>query len=542
MDASDICLDKKRQLSSHCSGVENDYGHAPECVIKAVSSSTKKYTRLKTIRIHNGLVWKTVKCRNIVCFHCRMLAALGSSLGFIAKSGVALGLRLVIPVTWPLLRISGVATIPRIGASIPPPIQGVALFFGQPVVILMLVEAILRWKRPLTMRKFVLWRRMLPIYAAYVLKEHEIKKKRVKYDLSQDMVDALWDEHHEWGGDRVYDMVLEANGYIVKVAQIIASKPDVVPAQWISRLSKLFDAMPPRPWHDVKLVLDRELCSIGLGKTTDRLNRLQVVFDHVDEEPIAAASIAQVHCARLSGHTAQHIKGEWKSGHSVVIKVQRDVVRGLMDADLNNTERMGEFLRNVLPFEVHPIVCEMRQAIPREFDFIREARLSQAVRSRLATPEFSNLVIPRAAMELCTERMMVMEFMEGRPFSQLLYEGKNDPELLQTMRNAVTTVVKAYGHMMIYDGLFHGDPHPGNLMLSPEGQLIMLDFGQCKALPFQKQIALARLILAMDDGEALSIISALSELGINFKSLKQTSAVRVHGTQNSSILSLSRVG
>lgn len=460
-------------------------------------------------------------------FCCRMLALLGSGLGFVGKCGIALGARIVLPVAWPFLRLCSVAAIPRVSAGIPSPTQGIALFLGQPVAILILVEAILRWQRPLTVRRIVLWRRMLPIYAAYVLKEREIGKKRIKYDLSQETVDGIWDEHHEWGGDRVYEMVLEANGYIVKVAQIIASKPDVVPAQWISRLSKLFDAMPPRPWHEVKTILDREMHYIGLGKAQNGLGRLRSVFDHIDEEPIAAASIAQVHCAKLSDQTAQHIRGEWKLGDKVVIKIQRDVVKGLMDADLNNAEMMGEFLKNVLPFEVRPIVCEMRNAIPREFDFVREARLSQAVRSRLASPEFSNLLIPRAAMELCTEKMMVTEFMEGRPFSKLLYETKKDPELLHSMRDAVTTIVKAYGHMMIYDGLFHGDPHPGNLLLGPEGQLILLDFGQCKALPFQKQMAFARLILAMDDGEALSIISALSELGINFKSLKQTSTVRV---------------
>ncbi|GMH35951.1 hypothetical protein BSKO_03819 [Bryopsis sp. KO-2023] len=450
-----------------------------------------------------------------------MFRVVGSALGVIVKGGLTLGARVFIPISWPFLRLTSIGAIPVISHGLPLPAQSLAISIGRPVGILLLLEGYLKWRKPLVIRRLRLWQRMLPIYCMYVKTEKRIMKQLSSGEITEAEAEKQWDARHEWGAEQVYSMVLEANGYIVKVAQVIASKPDVVPRQWIEKLSQLFDSMPPRPWPEVELAIEREVLRSPLGQDLGERILKEHPFEVVAQDSIASASVAQVHCATLSENVSKKLGNRWKPGDQVVVKIQHDMVKGLMHVDLNNVELMGKFLKNVLPFKVAPIVQEMRRAIPLEFNFLREARLAKAIKTRLASSEFGDLLVPESVMELCTDRMLVLEYMEGRPFSKLLPVASEDPVLLKQMQDGIRMIVKAYGHMIIHDGLFHGDPHPGNILLRSDGRLVLLDFGQCKAFRFQRQMALARLVIAMKQGNAVAIVVAMSQLGLHFKGIKR---------------------
>lgn len=128
-------------------------------------------------------------------------------------------------------------------------------------------------------------------------------------------------KQHKWGADRVYDMVLENSGYIVKVAQILASKSDLMPEPWVQKLSYLFEGMPPRPWREIKMALDREVPNTKLScemhqKDRSKKTNYKSVFESVEEKAVASASIAQVHVAYLTENASCHLNTYFDSRKS----------------------------------------------------------------------------------------------------------------------------------------------------------------------------------------------------------------------------------
>ncbi|CAD7702560.1 unnamed protein product [Ostreobium quekettii] len=457
---------------------------------------------------------------------------LGRALGLpalVLRCSGALALRSVLPFTWPLLQIAGLASVPLRQCGTGGALILLSRAVGTPVLVLMAIGAYLRFRHPGAHRTMVLWERMMPIYVAYVLMKRRTRRGKDDGKLTQEEVDAMWAHLHEWGGDKAYQMVLEASGYIVKVAQVLASKHDVMPEPWTRKLSPLFDSMPPRPWRQIRKALDAEARNVAVAGKIDMGNGRAIkfadIFDPVEAEPLASASVAQVHLGRLTGAAAAALGADWKCGDAIVLKVQHTTMKGLMDVDINTSDAMAEFMKNVLPFELHAIFEELRGAVPLEFDFLREARMCDAIKGRMEASEFaSQIFVPLAPIDLCTHRLLTQEFVEGEPFSKLLPRVGDEPELRGKLRDGLTTIIKAYGKMMIYDGLFHGDPHPGNILLRPGGGFALLDFGQCKAMQFERQVSLARLVIAMASASTAAVALAMLQLGVSFKGAQQAPA------------------
>jgi aarF domain-containing kinase len=198
-----------------------------------------------------------------------------------------------------------------------------------------------------------------------------------------------------------------------------------------------------------------------------------------------------------------------------------------MALDLRNLAAVARFLRSVLPFDIAPIVREIQASIPKEFDFRREARLQAAIRARLLARGGSAAAvhIPRPLGALCSRGLIVMERLPGVPLSRLVRPlppgaPAGDVAAWQAgraaARAALPALAAAFGAMMLRDGLFHADPHAGNLLLSPDGRLALLDFGQCKALATPQRRALAALALALQSGDGGRIGAALAGAGFRF--------------------------
>ncbi|CAI5533334.1 unnamed protein product [Closterium sp. Naga37s-1] len=217
---------------------------------------------------------------------------------------------------------------------------------------------------------------------------------------------------------------------------------------------------------------------------------------------------------------------ERQRGRAVVVKVQHLGMDIIMRSDLRNIGRVAEFLSPQLPFDLRNIVKEIQQTIPNEFNFQREAAFMTTVRHNLACRGFHQVVCPTPVLSLCTRRMIVMERLYGTPFTKIIdslhpYKDSSllPPPLAATRLEAISAVrslLESYGAMFFLDGVFHADPHPGNLLLLPGAKLGLLDFGQSKVLEWQTKRSFARMVVALCKGNQLEIALALLGTGISF--------------------------
>ncbi|MEU4801799.1 AarF/UbiB family protein [Actinosynnema sp. NPDC023587] len=276
---------------------------------------------------------------------------------------------------------------------------------------------------------------------------------------------------------------LEEGGVtFVKLGQVLSTRPDLLPAEVIDELTLLQDNVPAAPWASVRAVLVAEL-----GPPEE-------VFAEFDETPIAAASVAQVHRARL------------KSGEEVVVKVQRPGVRRVAEGDLDIVGRLASTLHERTRWGraigIKDLATGFSGALREELDFRVEARNLAAVRAASAD---ADVVLPQVYEDHCTSRVLVMERLDGRPIRSAPLESADRSALARSLLDVLLRQV-------LLNGVFHADPHPGNIMLLGDGRLGMLDFGSVGRIDAQLRSALGKLLLAVDRGDPASLRDALLEL------------------------------
>ncbi|MET9627115.1 AarF/UbiB family protein [Lentzea sp. NPDC006480] len=264
----------------------------------------------------------------------------------------------------------------------------------------------------------------------------------------------------------------DAGVTFVKLGQVLSTRADLLSEEFVEELSLLQDKVPPAKWEDVRAVLDAE---VGLD-----------AFTSVDPEPLAAASVAQVHKAVL------------KSGTEVVVKVQRPGVRAVAEGDLDIVGRLAETLQRTRwgsALGVRDLAAGFAAALREELDFKVEARNIAAV----AAASDSSVTLPQ--VHLSTSRVLVMDRLDGVP----LRGATEDEGLARTLLRFVLRQV-------MLDGVFHADPHPGNVLLLNDGRLGLLDFGSVGRIDSALRSALQRLLIAIDRSDPASLTDALLEL------------------------------
>jgi ubiquinone biosynthesis protein len=267
----------------------------------------------------------------------------------------------------------------------------------------------------------------------------------------------------------------------VKLGQVLASRPDLIPEDYTAEFEKLHDRVQPLPFAVVETVLKEEF-----GTT------LYEKFSSIDPVPLGSASIAQVHRARLA------------NGETVVIKVQRPGILQTINDDLNVLYMLSELLMKYAP-ETRPfnpvgIVDEFFKTLELETNFVVEANNIRRFATNFASEK--DVKIPKVYMELTTERVLTMEALEGYPLSQ-------DEALRQTGVDADTIIkmgLRAYMKMVFSDGLFHGDLHAGNFFVLPQNKIGLIDFGVVGRLNRKTQAAIANMLIALsrEDYERLA--------------------------------------
>jgi len=311
------------------------------------------------------------------------------------------------------------------------------------------------------------------------LGEQEAERRRVK--------------HHAWSADHYYNLAVDRQGLLIKLGQVIGSRPDLIPDEYTNILSRLQDDVPPRPFPIIKRRVEHQL-----------ERPLTDIFSDFEETPIAAASLAQVHRA----HLKQPVKGHTE----VAVKVQYPGIETIVHQDLDNVRFLmrilGLFERNL---DFTPIVEELSHNAPMELDFINEGHSAETIAHNFADRD--DIIIPDIIWEYSTRRVLTMEYTGGVKITDLegmVREGINPQEVSQLLTNA-------YCEQLYLHGMFHADPHPGNFFVRPGPKLVMLDFGLCRKLDDKFRIGYAKLTESMLTWNIDEMIQAYKDLGIKVK-------------------------
>jgi predicted unusual protein kinase regulating ubiquinone biosynthesis (AarF/ABC1/UbiB family) len=281
-------------------------------------------------------------------------------------------------------------------------------------------------------------------------------------------------EHHRHSAELLRDTAVRNQGLLIKTAQFLSSRPDVVPDEYIEVLSSLQDEVPPEPFSVIRREIEREL-----GQPLD------AVFREFEPQPVASASLAQVHRAVLH------------DGRVAAVKVQYPGIEDLVAIDLKNIERFVKVLNRLdktLDFSF--ISEEMAVAIPKELDFINEGRNAETIAGNFAGVQ--DVVVPEVYWEHTTRRVMTMQYVEGVKVTDI--EGIK--RLGVDPADVAKILVVAFSEMLLEHGIFHADPHPGNLLVAPGPKLLLIDFGQVKQIGPQFRLIfgqMTRALLAEDD-------------------------------------------
>jgi ubiquinone biosynthesis protein len=271
---------------------------------------------------------------------------------------------------------------------------------------------------------------------------------------------------------RVRMAIEELGPTYIKMGQILSTRPDLVPVDFVRELAKLQDKVPAFPFADVRRIIYEET-----GRPAGDL------FDQLDPEPLASASIGQVHRARL------------KDGEDVAVKVQRPGIRKLVEVDLEIMLHLATLAERHIEEIAHhrpvKIVEEFARSIEKEMDYTLEATSMERVARSFLHDE--TVYIPKVCREETTERVLTTEFVDGIKVSLLdrLDEKGYDRQLI-TRRGADILLTQIFDH-----GFFHADPHPGNLFVLPNNVICLLDFGMMGTVDRNTREAFVELVDAV---------------------------------------------
>ncbi len=291
--------------------------------------------------------------------------------------------------------------------------------------------------------------------------------------------------YHDRCAQQVYRLAVKLQGLMIKAGQIIASRADLIPEEYVPVLSRLLDEVPPKPYPVMERVLVREL-----------KRPVNEVFAEFDREPIAAASLAQVHKARL------------KDGRLVAVKIQYPGIWDVVQTDLRSIHFLMSLLtRMERGLNYTPIMDELSESIPKELDFINEGRNAEAIAANFA--DSPNIIVPDIIWDYTTRRVLTMEFLDGIKITDVA--GMEAAGI--DVQAVAQLVVDTYCEQMFLHPMFHADPHPGNLFVLPGPQLILLDFGQCRRLSEDFRQGFARLAEAILTHRSEEMVEAFRALG-----------------------------
>ncbi|MGR9086398.1 MAG: ABC1 kinase family protein [Gammaproteobacteria bacterium] len=301
---------------------------------------------------------------------------------------------------------------------------------------------------------------------------------------------------------RIRRVLEELGPTFIKLGQILATRVDLFPPQFISEFEKLQDQAPPVPFEDLLEQIEEDLGG-----------PVEEIFAEFDKQPLAAASIAQVHKAVLL------------DGTPVILKIRRPGLRKIIEADLRLIQRIVEIAESESPelhrFHPREIVRQFNQSLRRELDFAGECRNAERIAANLA--EDPNIRIPKVYWQWTGERINVQEYIQGIQGRDLqaLEDAGLDRKLLAD-RGA-----RAVIQMIMEDGFFHADPHPGNVFYLPDNQLAFIDFGMVGRITEERREQVVSLLYGMVNHAPAKVAEILQDWSDNVQADEQMLIVEI---------------
>jgi ubiquinone biosynthesis protein len=292
-------------------------------------------------------------------------------------------------------------------------------------------------------------------------------------------------------GRRLREMFDELGPTFVKFGQLLSTRPDIVPPDIVAELRKLQDDVTPITFEQVNEVVQQEL-----GLTAEQ------AFLRFDPEPVAAASIGQVHRATLP------------DGTDVVVKVQRPEAPRQIESDLQLMRSAARFARDrVRAFEfvdAEGLVDEFARSIRQELDYVHEGRNAEVFRRNFAGSP--TVVVPRVYWQYSTGRLLTLEEIQGIQLRDLELATRTD----ESRRDLAYQMTDAWMTMIFRHGFFHGDPHPANIIVLPDDRIGLIDFGLAGRLTEQDMARLTRLFVDAATENVRALPRRLADLGVRY--------------------------
>ncbi|MDA1010408.1 MAG: AarF/UbiB family protein [Chloroflexi bacterium] len=335
-------------------------------------------------------------------------------------------------------------------------------------------------------------RRLVPLTATVVrlwLKWRWLRIQRRRHGV--EAMEAATHRFHVEAAEAVVRRAIKQQGLIIKACQFLGSRSDILMDEYVRTLSLVHDRVPPRPWVEMMPIIEEELAG-----------RIEDLYAEFDPDAIAAASLAQVYRARLH------------DGTPVAVKVQyphiEDIVRWDLEV-ISLLARIWARLETVIDFR--PIAQEMQRNAPDEVNFIHEGRAAENIAATLTDRD--DVVIPRIYWPLTTRRVLTMDYLDGIKITDLpaLERAGIDPA------QVADTLIDLFNTMILKHGIFHADPHPGNLFVmrperpGEEAKIGLVDFGLTKAIPdeFRDQLIVLTSAIVAEQPEA--VYTTMSDMG-----------------------------
>ena len=282
------------------------------------------------------------------------------------------------------------------------------------------------------------------------------------------------------------DTLLTLGPTFIKLGQLLSTRPDILPKAYIDVLSSLQDDVPPAPWGESKQVIEAELGPV------------EAVFDEFDTDPISGASLGQVYLATYEGE-------------QVAVKIRRPNIESLVEADLRvlrwSIPLLVRFLGEGRAFSLDSLADEFAKTIRQEMDYARERDILEEIRGNF--DENRDIQIPQPVDDACGPRVLTMEYLPGVKITdttRLDEMGLDRTEL-------ATKLQRIYLQMIVQDGVFHADPHPGNLAVAEDGSIIFYDFGMSSTVDPFIQDKIVEFYIAVANQNINAILDTLVDMG-----------------------------
>ena len=282
------------------------------------------------------------------------------------------------------------------------------------------------------------------------------------------------------------DTLLTLGPTFIKLGQLLSTRPDILPKAYIEVLSSLQDDVPPAPWAESKRVIEEEL-----GDVDD-------VYDDFDTEPISGASLGQVYLAEYDDQ-------------QVAVKIRRPGIESLVKADLKvlrwSIPVLVRFIGEGRAFSLDSLADEFAKTIRQEMDYSRERDILEEIRGNFA--DNNAIDIPEPIDPVCSPRVLTMEYIPGTKINDIETLDKKGLDRTEL----ATTLQEVYLQMIIEDGVFHADPHPGNLAVKDDGTIIFYDFGMSSTVDPFIQEKIVEFYIAVANQDIDAILDTLIDMG-----------------------------